>query len=313
MGDNYEKLVEKISRAANLSVEEIERKVEAKKAKLSGLISKEGAAQIVAAELGINFDKERMKISEIVNGMRKANVIGKVIEISPIRTYNKNGRDGKVANLRIGDESGNVRVVLWDTNHIGLIERNEINVGDVVEVSNAGVRNSELHLSGFSDIKKSNEIIPGEIVKEKTFPLKKLGEVRSGDNFKTRAVIVQAFEPRYFEICPECRKRVLEGECKIHGKVAGIKRALLNIVIDDGTGTMRSVIFGEMVNKIGLSDDEIFSLEKFAEKKMSLLGEEKIFSGSARSNALYGTIEFNIENIEDINVDNLIKELESRA
>ena len=70
--DNYSQLVERISLAAKLPKEDIERKVEAKRAKLSGLVSKEGAAQIVAAELGINFDKEKMKISELVQGMKKA-------------------------------------------------------------------------------------------------------------------------------------------------------------------------------------------------------------------------------------------------
>lgn len=59
MMDNYNQLVERISAASKLPKEEIERKVEGKRAKLSGLVSKEGAAQIVAAELGINFDKER--------------------------------------------------------------------------------------------------------------------------------------------------------------------------------------------------------------------------------------------------------------
>ncbi|MCX8158922.1 MAG: hypothetical protein N3D20_01375 [Candidatus Pacearchaeota archaeon] len=310
MVENYERLIEKISKAANLSVEDIERKVEAKKAKLSGLISKEGAAQIVAAELGINLDKERMKISEIVNGMRKANVIGKVIEIFPVRSYNKNGRDGKVANLRIADESGNIRVVLWDTNHIGLIERNEININDVVEISNAGVRNGELHLSGFSDIKKSNEIMSGEIVREKIFLTKKLSDARVGDSLKIRAVIVQVFEPRYFEVCPECRKRVIDGECKIHGKVSGMKRALLNLVLDDGSGTIRCVAFGEVINKIGISEEEIFSLEKFEERKKNLLGEEMIFFGNIKSNSLYGTNEFNVENVEEINAESLIKEME---
>ena len=43
-------------------------------------VKKEGAAQIVAAELGINFDKERLKISELVQGMKRANVLGKVVE-----------------------------------------------------------------------------------------------------------------------------------------------------------------------------------------------------------------------------------------
>ena len=90
--DNYIQLVERIAIASNLPREEIERKVEAKRAKLSGLVSKEGAAQIIAAELGINLDNERLKISELLQGMRRAKIIGKVINISPVRSFNKNGR-----------------------------------------------------------------------------------------------------------------------------------------------------------------------------------------------------------------------------
>jgi len=77
MEGNYYRLVEFISENSGVSVEEIERKIEAKQAKLAGLISKEGAAQVVAAELNINFDKQVIKISQIVPGMRKINLIGK--------------------------------------------------------------------------------------------------------------------------------------------------------------------------------------------------------------------------------------------
>ena len=49
--ENYDKIVEKISKSSGLEKEEIERRIEAKRAKLAGLISKEGAAQVIAAEL----------------------------------------------------------------------------------------------------------------------------------------------------------------------------------------------------------------------------------------------------------------------
>lgn len=310
--DNYLQLLEKIAKSSGLTKEEIERKVEAKRAKLSGLVSKEGAAQIVAAELGINFDKERMKISELVQGMRRANILGKIVQIFPVREYNKNGRQGKVANLIVADESSNVKTVLWDTNHIALVEQGKLNLGDVVEISNGNIRNGELHLSSFSDIKKSNENI-GEVVLKKTINVKNLKDVKAGDNIKARALIVQVFDPRYFEVCPECRKRVLEGECKIHGKVQGQKRALLNIVLDDGSETIRSVIFAEHINQLGLTDEEIFSLERFAEKKAGILGEEKVFTGNVRANQLYNTTEFNIDEIEEVNVEELMKELEAKA
>ena len=147
---NYDLLIERIAKSAGLEKEEVGRRVEAKKAKLSGLISKEGAAQIIAAELGINFEDQDLKISELMPGMKRANVIGKVINLFPVREYSKNGREGKVANFVIADETGNVRVVLWDVNHIELIENGTIKQGDVVEIKNGSTRDSEIHLSGFS-------------------------------------------------------------------------------------------------------------------------------------------------------------------
>src|SRR3989344_8953137 len=127
---NYSQLVERIAKASGKIADDIHRLVEAKRAKLSGLISREGAAQIVASELNINFDKEKVKIGEIVEGIKKVNVIGKIIEMNPVREYKKENRQGKIGSFLLADETGNIRVVLWDTNHISLIEKNEIKNGD---------------------------------------------------------------------------------------------------------------------------------------------------------------------------------------
>ena len=51
----YNDIVQKISETANISSEEIETKVNAKLKQLSGLISKEGAAHIIANELGVKL------------------------------------------------------------------------------------------------------------------------------------------------------------------------------------------------------------------------------------------------------------------
>ena len=83
--DAYTILVEKISKHSGLPVDEIDKKVEAKKSKLSGLISKEGAAQIVAAELGISFENEMLKVNELTNGLRRANVTGKITNVFPVK------------------------------------------------------------------------------------------------------------------------------------------------------------------------------------------------------------------------------------
>ena len=307
---NYEQLVLKIAESAKLNSDDIERRIEAKRAKLSGLVSKEGAAQIVAAELGINFDRERIKIAELVQGMKRANVVGKVLDLFPIREYNKNGRSGKVGRFTLADEQYNVKVVLWDTNHISLVESGKLKDGDIIEISNANVRNGELHLNSFSDIRQSNEQM-GAVVTKKMFNSKKLSEIKAGEGLKTRAFVVQVFDPHYFEICPECRKKVNEGGCSIHGSVNPIKRAIMNVILDDGNETIRAVVVGENINLLGLNDEEIFSLEKFAESKFRLLGEEKVFSGNVRQNQMFGNLEFSIEKVEDVAADELIKELEA--
>ncbi len=310
MLQNYKQLVERIARSSGLSAEDIERRIEAKRAKLSGLISREGAAQVVASELGISFDKEKMKITEIVSEMKRVNVVGKIIEMAPVREYNKNNRQGKIGSFILADDTGNIRAVLWDTNHIDLLEKKKIKESDVVEISNASVRNTELHLTGFSDIKLSNEIID-KVITEKSFNEKQIFNLKQGETAAIRAVIVQMFEPRFFQVCPACSKKVSElGECSEHGKVAGEKRALLSLVLDDGTETIRAVLFSEQIAK--LINKEELEGEVFIKKRLELLGKEMFFSGQARKSRIYDNLEFFVQDANEIDIDKLIAELEKK-
>jgi len=304
----YEQIADKISRATGLMIEDIERKVEAKRAKLSGLISKEGAAQIVAAELGINFDKQKVKVNE-AGGARKVNIVGKIIQIFPVREFKKENREGKVANLVIADETGVIKVVLWDTHHISLVEKQEIKEGDVIEIGNASMRNGEINLNGFSDIKLSSEVIEG-VKTEMSYADKKIRELGTGESGRIRAFIVQSFEPKFFEVCPECKGRArLDGQdyvCLKHGKVpVPLKRALISVVLDDGTENIRSVLFSEQIEKLGINLEA-----SYIEEKEKLIGREAFFLGQMRQNKLFNNNEFSISGIEEIDLDKLIAGLE---
>jgi len=297
---SYEKLIDKISKTSGLELTEIERRIEAKRAKLSGLISKEGAAQVIAAELGVSFDNEKMKIDELLSGMRKVNIVGKVIRLFPIRSFSKNGKDGKVANMTVADETSNIKVVLWDTNHIGLIENGQITEDKVIEIHNASTRGNEIHLGSFSELKLSNEIL-GDVKKDKMFKEKEISDFKLSDNASTRAFIVQAFEPKWFSVCPECRKKVVLEEdqfvCSEHGKVVAEKRGLMNVVLDDGTETMKSVMFHDVMKDLG--------------DKSELIGKEMIFSGDVKMNKFFNTPEFIIEKAEEIDLDKVLKKFEN--
>lgn len=308
MDDNCSQLIDFISEKSGLLRDEIERRIEGKQAKLAGLISKAGAAQIIAAELNISFDKQTIKISQMVPGMKKINLVGKVINLSPIREYNKNGRSGRIGSFVLADETSNIRTVLWDENHIDLIEKGQISNDCVIEIVNATLRNGELHLTSFSEIKISDKPLD-KVITDKPIFKKSINQFNTNDNVSTRAFIVQMFEPRFFYVCPACKKKASEtGECNEHGKVVVEKRALLNFFIDDGTDSIRAVMFSDQIDKL-MSSDEL-EPELFAIKKKELLGKEMIISGQIRKNALYNNNEFIVSDIGEIDVDKLIAELE---
>ncbi len=312
MEGNYERIVKRLADSSGMGQEEIERRVEAKRAKLAGLISREGAAQVIAAELGISFDNEELKINELLPGMRKVRVTGKVISLFPVRSFTtKSGEESKVCNLILADETSNVRVVLWDTNHIELIEKGQVGEGTVVEIVNGSMRDSEIHLGSFSEFKQSAAEL-GEVKTEKVFQEKSISDFRLGQNVSVRAFIVQSFEPRFFYVCPQCKKKVVSGSdgfiCAEHGKVAADKRALINFVLDDGTETVRSVAFSDVLPKIGLS--ELGDIAMLTQQRENLLGKEMVFTGNVRNNKFFNRPEFIVDDANEINVDELIANLE---
>lgn len=310
--ENYDLLVEKISRAAGLAREEVERKIEAKKAKLSGLISKEGAAQIVAAELGINFENEMFQVSELVAGMKKVNLVGKIINLFPVREFNKNGREGKIGSFVIADQTGSLRVVLWDSNHIALIEKGDIKIDDVVEIRNATMRENEIHLTSFSELKRSSVAIEN-VKRERNFSEKSIAELQENQPVKLRAVIAQFFPPRFFHVCQECGKKAVQGPdgftCQTHGRVQATEKAILNLVIDDGTETIRATLFSDQIAKVA-NEEDLKNPDGVQKVRDDLLGSEVFISGVAKKNQLFNNLELTVSNIVRVDVEKLIEELE---
>ena len=106
-GLTYEEIIDKI-KEKGLEHGEIERKIKEKMSQLSGLISKEGAAQIIANELGIKIFREvgKVKINEIRAGMRDIEIDSKVMNVYDVREFKTEKRQGRVASMVVADETG---------------------------------------------------------------------------------------------------------------------------------------------------------------------------------------------------------------
>ena len=73
------------------------------------------------------------------------------------------------------------------------------------------MRNGELHLGAFSDIKLSNEVLQ-EVQTHRVLVAGKLRDARVGMDMKVRATVVQIFEPRF--LIPN-RTRMLNARCSM--------------------------------------------------------------------------------------------------
>ncbi len=321
---SYEEIKKRIREEKGVSDAEIEDKVKQKLSKLSGLISKEGAAHIVANELGIKLfpdpQKKKYKIKEIMAGLRGVEVTGRLIRKYETRTFNKDGREGRVASLLIGDETGVLRIVLWDENHIKMMEQLQEN--DIIKIINAYAKENqgfkELHLGNRSEIIQNPEGEDVETIKRvRDFSQKKIDELQVGDLVKVIGTVVQVFEPRFYEACPDCNKKIsMEGDkktCVEHGEVMPKHVPILNIVFDDGTGNIRVVCFRETAAKaLNQTEEQVQvyreSPAEFETVKNELTGKHLMVTGRVTKNEMFDRLEFIAHDVITVNPQTLLAE-----
>jgi replication factor A1 len=312
-------LKEKIVASGKLSLEEVEEKIKAKINELSGLISEEGAAHIIANELGVelvNKNSDKLKIKEIYSGMRDITTVGKVVRKFDVREFAKGESTGKVCSLVLGDETGTVRVVFWNEQ---VDEVSSLKEGDILKIESAYVRDNrgqkEIHLGkiGHIDINPDGEVITG-VREGNTYERVAIDKLEDGaQGAEILATVVQVFDPRFFTLCPQCNKRANNNECATHGTVEPVLSYVLNAVLDDGTGNIRAVFWknqtNHLVEKEDLSEFQE-NLAAFEEIKNDLLGEQFKVMGRVKKNDMFDRLEFNVQMVEKAKPEEEIAKLE---
>jgi len=310
----YEQILEKLKTQSGISETELQLKIDTKMMQLSGLISKEGAAHIVANELGIklfdvNIASGKLQIKNIMSGLRNVETVGKVIQKYDIKEFNSNGRQGKLATIVIADETGTMRVVMWNDQ---ALNANDITEGMIVKVIGAYVRENnnalELHLNEKSKIilnPEGEKINVTASIPQRAFQRKNINDLQENDmNIELLGTIVQVFDPRFFEVCPSCGKRIKNEEgsfvCQIHNQVEPDFSYVANLIIDDGSNSIRAVFFKETMEKLmNKKKQDIIAMRSsgFDDVKNELLGNLLKVQGKAKKNLFFDRIEFMVSSL----------------
>jgi hypothetical protein len=303
-----QQIIAKIKEQKGLSEAEIHAKIQEKLKQLAGLISEDGAAHIIANELGVQLIKEggEAKIRDLYPGMRSVTVPGRVTRKFELRTFNKQGRDGKVAGFIIGDETGQVRVTLWNdqTDLFG-----QFNEGDVVRVRNAFVKENrgapELHLNTDSRLEiRPNGVSVGAVQPQGARAPRDRKSIKemtgTEENVELLATVVQVYDPRYFEVCAQCNKRVTQtaagAQCPAHGTVTPMMNYVVSAFLDDGTGNMRTTFWKQQAQRLlAKTDEEMLAYKDdpkaFEAVKTEMLGEIVKIVGRCKKNETFDRVE----------------------
>ncbi|TQQ81956.1 single-stranded DNA binding protein [Halonotius roseus] len=135
IADEYEAL------DTDVSLEEFREAVEDKVEQMGGLADEETAAKLIAHELK---DQQVNGIADIEPGMDEVKFLGKVVSIGDLRTFERDeedAEDGRVVNLEVADETGRIRISMWDKQAVSAVgdpesgTHGEIEIGDVLRIA----------------------------------------------------------------------------------------------------------------------------------------------------------------------------------
>jgi len=169
-----EKIIAQIlSRHPEISRKDIIERLEKAKARTGGFISDETLLWMIAAEFSVEIPQDKaltptLSIRDLIPSLNDVTLVGRVVAVFPPKAF-KGNKSGKVASLLVADQSGILRVVLWN-DKTSLMQSGEINVGQIVRFSHGYTREDrggrvELHIGGKSEI----EINPQD-VEAKDYP-----------------------------------------------------------------------------------------------------------------------------------------------
>ena len=138
-------------------------------------------------------------------------------------------------------------------------------------------------------------------------------------NIAITGTVVQVFEPRFYESCSNCSKKVevREGKsfCGVHGLVSGEFVPILNMYFDDGTDNIKVTCFRDNAAKVlGKGRDEVKLLKDnvnaFESLKSEVAGKQFTFVGKVQKNEMFGRKEFVVNEVKEVDPSLLIKEIE---
>jgi len=177
----------------------------------------------------------RCVIKELAPGMNSVTVKGRVLSVEQ-RTIEVRDEPRTLWEGELADATGRVPYTAWHDHGL--------NAGTNVQIENAYVRSFRGIASlNFGENSEVTTLADGELptadelALAKSYTLEELERSGGALGVEVNGVILEIKSGSgLIHRCPECRRMLQRGECRLHGRVEGIADLRIKAVLDDGTG-----------------------------------------------------------------------------
>ena len=244
-------IIDKITEKNNKSREEILNLISQRKNQFPEL-TEDAILRMLATENGVIPIKRDYKIKEINQRINHVNLSAKIKRKFPPRTVTVKGREAKVMNFVVEDETGEMPVVTWNENYIDKIMSSKD--GEKISIANAYSKENpfngiiELNLGSGSAISINSTVTQQK--EETKIEYKKIKEIKDGETADINGFITRLFsEDIYLIRCNICKKKV-DVECDIHKDKALSKTLRIRGIFDDGIYSSSITFFDKQADSL---------------------------------------------------------------
>lgn len=323
-----DKIIAKIVEETELDEDEIEEQVEEKMEEFEGLVSEEGAIHLVAKDAGVQIAEagdQDLKVENIVPDMRKVTIKARIVSISDVNTFDRDdGDEGKVQNMVLGDDTGTIRLTLWDE-QTEIAEK--VSEGDAIKIGGAYTveddrGNAELRLGDEAQVKMADEDEVPEVETRGSGDTSKadIREIVSENaSYEITGMVMEVYTSNpFYKVDPESGDTVREDDDGNYVTDDGDEvdepesRLAISCVVDDGTDNIRVVLFRDQARKLLGIDEETEKEgdgDTVEDSAKEVIGKQIKVEGRARYNDYFGTIELLGNEFEEVSTNDRIEEL----
>lgn len=189
-----------------------------------------------------------VSVAQLREGMGFVEVKGRLLSVEP-RDVTIQGQTKRIFGGVIADETGKVQFTAWSDF--------KLKPNEVVRISKATVKGwkgiPQLSFDERAELVRVKEKFPTaeELQKTSSLLISELASRGGSADATIQGVVIEVKDGSGLIMrCPECKRVLQKGNCKLHGRVEGFPDLRIKAIVDDGSGAVSVVMGRELSEKL---------------------------------------------------------------